>query len=319
MRVVIGPNGLGLEQVIDELKGVYPEVQFTHCADRAVLDAALPEAQVYFGWLGREQFLTAKKLKWLQSPSSGVDRFLAIPELRDGPVILTSARGTHGACLADSVMGMVLAFTRGIRECILAQPGHHWAARARPRLIELTGKTMGIVGLGTVGRAVAKRAQAFDMRIVAVDAFPGEKTGYVERVDGLDGLHTLLAESDVVVVTVPYTPQNAGLIGAPELAQLKPSTILVGISRGGIIDETALAAALHKGRLAGAALDVFVQEPLPEDSPLWDVPNLLITPHIAGGSQFEGPAICEIFKENLARYTHGEFPLRNQVDKLRGF
>lgn len=320
MRVVVGPNNLGLERVIDDLAPHYPGAQFTHCRDREALTKELADAEIYMGWLGRDEFLAAPALRWIQSPSSGVDRFLTIPELRDGDVILTSARGTHGVCLAEHTFALLLAFTRGIRQFVVEQQRHHWSNREwRSSMVELTGSTLGIVGFGAVGRAIARRAQAFDMRILAVDVACADRPEYVERLDDLSGLAALLGESDYVVVTVPYTAGNHGLIGAEELDLMKPEAILVGISRGGIIDEDALTDALRGGRLAGAGLDVVANEPLPSDSPLWDVPNLLITPHIAGGTQFECANILEIFAENLARYARGEFPLRNQVDKQRGF
>jgi phosphoglycerate dehydrogenase-like enzyme len=235
-------------------------------------------------------------------------------------VLLTSASGTHGACLAESALAMILAFTRGIKDCVLAQQSHTWAIRSiRPKLVEFTGSTMGIIGLGSVGRALAKRAQAFDLRVVAVDMYPVDKPDYVDALRGIEYLDDLLRESDYVVVTVPYTPQTVGMLGAEQLALMKPSAMLVGISRGGIIDQDALADALKEGRLAAAALDVFKPEPLPEDSELWDLENLLITPHTAGGTQFEGKYILDIFRENLGRFLRGDLPLRNQVDKERWF
>ena len=320
MRVLVGPNNMGLERVIDELRPLYPDIEFVHCATREGLREALAEADVFMGWATREDYLAAGRLRWIQSPSSGVDHFLAIPELQEGETLLTSARGTHGACLAEHAMGMILAFTRGIREFVFQQQQHHWSNREfRASMRELTGSTMGIVGLGTVGRAVAKRARAFDMRVIAVDMLPTEAPDGVERLDGLDGLPRLMAEADYVVVTVPYTDRTAGMIGADEIGCMKRTAMLVGISRGGVIDEDALAAALREGRLGAAALDVVSTEPLPADSPLWDAPNLLITPHVAGGTQFECDHIVDIFKENLARFTRGEKPRRNQVDKIRGF
>jgi D-2-hydroxyacid dehydrogenase (NADP+) len=319
-RVLVGPNAMGLEQVIDQVASLHPDWTFRHCAQPEALAQALTEADIYLGWLNREQFQGARSLRWIQSPSSGVDRFLTIPELANGDVILTSARGTHGACLAEHAFAMILAFTRGIRWFVDAQHERRWAGRDyRSRLVELTGSTMGIIGFGTVGRALAKRAAAFDMRIIAVDAFPCERPDYVASLEGLEGLDTLLAQSDYLVVTVPYTEKNQNLIGATQLSAMKASAMLVGISRGGIIDEDALAQALREGRIAAAALDVCCQEPLPADSPLWDVQNLLITPHVAGGTQFECGTILAIFAENLDRYQRGEFPLRNQVDKARGF
>ena len=320
MRVLVGPNGFGLQQVIEELSPKFPGIEFAFCADRADLAPEIADADIYFGWLGRDEFLAAEKIRWVQSPSSGTDRFLAIPELCDGEVILTSARGTHGACLAEHALAMIFAFTRGIKCCVVYQQKHQWANRElRPGMSELTGLTMGIVGFGTVGRALAKRAAAFDMRIVAVDLFPTDKPDYVESLTDLSNLDGLLGESDVVVVTVPYTAETRHMIGERELGLMKHSAILIGISRGGIIDQEALARALEAGELGGAGLDVSEPEPLPADSPLWDLQNCLISPHIAGGSQFEAPTIREIFCENLKRFVQGEFPLRSQVDKIRGF
>lgn len=318
--MLIGPNNLGLERVIPELEPLYSEVEFVHCADPERLAAELAEADIYLGWLSRDGFLAAKKIRWIQSPSSGVDKYLDIEELAEGDVILTSARGTHGACLAEHAFALILAFTRGIRQFVLEQQRHHWSNREwRASMRELNHSTLGIVGLGTVGRALALRARAFDMRVLAVDISAGEKPACVERLDSLEGLPHLLAESEYVVVTVPLTSKTRGMIGKRELTLMKPDALLVGISRGGVIDETALIAALQEGRLGAAALDVFEEEPLPEDSPLWDLPNVLITPHVAGGSQYESAMILDIFKENLGRFLRGEFPLRNQVDKHRGF
>ena len=320
MKVLIGPNPMGLEKALPDLAKEYPQIEFAHCADRMDLVKQIVDAEVYVGWLNRDLFLAAKKLQWVQSPSSGINYYLAIPEFVESDVLLSSARGTHSACLADSVFGMILAFTRRIREFILSQQKHEWTQRElRGEMVELTDSTMGIVGFGTVGRAVAKRAQAFDMRIIGVDLFPGEKPDYVAELRGLDSLDDLLRESDYIVVTVPHTPQTHGMIGAEQIAEMKRGALLVGISRGDIIDEAALVVALRSHRLAGAALDVFSQEPLPEDSELWDLSSLLITPHAAGGTQFENQYVLDIFAENMRRFVNQDFPLRNQIDKQQGF
>jgi D-2-hydroxyacid dehydrogenase (NADP+) len=320
MKVVIGTNPMGLEKAIPDLQTKYPDLEFVHVAQREDTLEMIRDAEIYVGWLNREIFLAAEKLKWVQSPSSGINYYLAIPEFVESDVLLTSASGTHGACLAESAFGMIFAFTRGLKTLVLSQKEHNWNARAtRGCLMELTGSTMGIVGLGRVGRAVAKRAACFDMRVIAVDIFPNNKPDFVEALWGLERLHDLLREADFVVVTVPYTPDTDNMIGPDEIAQMKPTAMLVGISRGHIIDEQALAEALRNGKLAYAALDVFAQEPLPADSELWDIENLLITPHIAGGTQLEGKYIIEILDENLGRFLRGDFPLRNQTDKVRGF
>jgi phosphoglycerate dehydrogenase-like enzyme len=320
MKVLVGPNVMGLERALPELSREHPDVRFVYCAERERVVEEIADAEIYMGHLGREHFVAARKLKWVQSPSTGVNYYLAIPELKDGDCLLTGARGTHSACLAESIFAMILAFTRGIRDSVIAQPGHKWAMRdIRPKLVELTGGTVGFVGYGAMARATAERMKAFGARCIAVDRFPEACPQEHAEVWGLTSLNELLSVSDYVVVTVPYTEQVHGMIGAAQLAKMKPSAILVGISRGGIIDQVALAEALRNGVIAGAALDVFEPEPLPADSELWDIPNLLITPHIAGGTQYEGERIIRIFRENLNRYLNGDRPLINQVDKELGY
>lgn len=320
MKVLIGPNPMALQDAIPELQGKYPQLNFSYCADRELLAQAIADADIYMGWMNRDLFLAAKNLKWVQSPSSGINYYLDIPEFVTSSTLLTSARGTHAGCLAESTMGMILAFNRGIRGSILHQRDHHWAGRElRPGMLELRGSTMGIIGLGAVGCTIAERAAPFGMRIIACDLFPPTKPACVESLGGLDQLDELLRQSDYVVVTVPWTAQTKDMIGAKQIALMKPTAMLIGISRGGIINQDALIAALREGRLRAAALDVCHPEPLPPDSELWDLDNLLLTPHIAGGTQFEGEYILDIFRENLGRFVSGNLPLRNQIDKARGF
>lgn len=320
MKILIGANPMGLEETLPPC-GEGHDVTFVHEPDRKKLSAAIADADVYVGWIGEEQFAAAERLKWIQSPSSGTNYYLAIPALVESDVLLTSARGTHAACVADSAMAMILAFTRGIRESVLAQPNADWEAgrTARPQLLELTGSTMGIVGIGAIGQAIAKRAKAFGMRVEAVDGFTTDGGEYVDAVMPIEKLDALMAASDYVVVTLPWTRETNGMIGADAIGRMKPTAMLVGMSRGGIIDQDALCTALEKKTIRAAALDVFDPEPLPADSALWKLDNLLITPHIAGGTQLEGHYIADIFRENLARFLANDLPLRNQVDKKRGF
>ena len=320
MHILIGPNSHDLEQVIPELKAHHPDLTITVAKDRSEVAKKVADAEVYIGWLSRDDFLAAKKLRWIQSPSTGVDSFLRIPELRESDVILTNARGVHAAPLAEQTFAMIFGFTRGMKVFLEHQQRHAWAGRdARDGLVELTGSTMGIVGYGTVGRATAERALAFGMRVLAVDLLPGEKADRGVQVGGLEHLDELLRQSDYVVVTVPLTEQTRGMIGAEQIAQMKPTAMLIGISRGGIIDEAALVDALASGKLACAALDVFETEPLPADSPLWDIENLIVLPHAAGGTQYEAASLRAIFTENVDRFVRGDVPLRNEVGKLRGF
>jgi len=319
VKVLIG-LAPGLPEAVPELRKDYPQVKFESILEVDDLEAAIADADVYVGLLNRNLFLAAKRLKWIQAPSAGVEAFLAIPELVESDVRLTNARGVSSACVAESAMAMILAFTRGIKEAVLNQQKRAWSFfEIRSHMVELTGSTMGIIGLGAIGRALAKRAKAFDLRILAVDINPIQKPDEVDALWGIERLEDLLRQSDYVVITVPYTPQTRNMIDEEQLALMKPSAMLIVVSRGGIVNEKALARALREKRLAAAALDVFEAEPLPPDSELWDIPNLLITPHIAGATQYEAQRLLALFRENLDRFLEGRFPLINEVDKLRGY
>jgi phosphoglycerate dehydrogenase-like enzyme len=320
MKVFITRTQMDLPDRIPDLKLKFPDVDFQYCADRGQVQDLVGDADVYVGGINGDIFAAAKNVKWIQSSSTGINPYLAIPELVESDVLLTSARGAHSVCLAESVMAMILAQTRGIVDCMRLVTERKWSGRGiRSNLVELRGTTMGIIGFGSVGRALAKRAQAFDMQIVAVDIFADDKPDYVAELWSLDRLNDLLEASDYVVITVPYTPETDGMIGAKQFALMKKSAMLVLISRGGIVDQVALAEALREGQIARAAIDVAVPEPLPPESELWDLENLLITFHVAGGSQYESQYFYDLFAENLGRFMRGELPLRNQIDKKQGF
>lgn len=321
MKVLVGANPMGLEKAIPALSTQFPDIEFVHCPDRGEqLVSQIADADIYMGWLTPAAFSAAKQLKWIQSPSSGVNMFLDIPELRNGEVLLTSASGTHGAAVAESAMAMILAITRGLWPAILDQGKRVWQPQPiRAKMVELTGSTLGIVGCGAIGRALAQRAKGFDMHVIGVDLNANQTIPHVDELWSLDRLDDLMAASDYVVVLVPFTAQTENMIGAAQIAKMKPTAILVGISRGGIINQDALIDALRAKQIACAALDVFMPEPLPADSPLWEMDNVLLAPHIAGGTQMEGKYIIEIFTENLQRLLAGNVPLRNQVNKVAGF
>lgn len=327
MKILIGVNPMGLEKSIPALQAQYPSFEIAYCPDRGeTLTQMIADTDIYMGWLDRNAFLAARQLKWIQSPSSGVNMFLDIPELAAGnatdlkEVLLTSASGTHAAAVAESAMAMILAETRGIRPAILDQASKAWnAPTIRAKMVELTGSTMLIVGLGAIGRALAQRAKGFDMRVIAVDLNPAATSPHVDAVYPLHQMGDVMGQADYVVVLVPFTPQTENMFGAAEIAKMKSNALLVGMSRGGIINQDALVAALKAGTLAGALLDVFKPEPLPAESELWTLPNVLVAPHIAGGTQYEGKYIMDIFNENLTRFLAGQRPLRNEVDKVAGF
>ena len=320
MKVLFSRSLMNLEKSIPDLRQKYPNIEFDYCPNRDEVAGVIGDVDIYVGGLNSEIFKAAKKLKWIQSPSSGMNGYMKIPELVASDVLLTSASGTHGPGLAESALGMILAFTRGIRTSIFRQQEHVWAARElRPKMIELTGTTLGIVGFGAFGRHLAERAQIFGLKIIAVDMFPTNKPDYVNELWNVDRLDDLLRQSDYAVIALPLTPETDNLIDADKIALMKPTAMLLAMSRGGIVDQDAVGQALREKRLGAAALEVTRPEPLPADSDLWDIENLLITPHIAGGTQYERQYVIDIFCHNLDKFLRDDLPLRNQVSFKHGF
>jgi phosphoglycerate dehydrogenase-like enzyme len=279
-------------------------------------DEELPTADVVYGKLLPDQVARAKKLRWLQTTSVGVDAILC-PELIQQDVILTNTRGCCGATIAEHAMSFLMALTRGVG---MAAQHRAWVDLG-VKQVELRGLTMGIIGLGGIGREVARRAQAMDMYVIAVDAEPMYEERY-RMADELylvdDGLDLMLKRADVLVSCAPLTPRTQGLIGAKQFSLMKDGSYLVNISRGPIVKTDDLVAALKSGKLAGAGLDVTDPEPLPNDHPLWQQKNVIITPHKAGASQLVVARESAIFTENVRRYVQG-LPMLNVVDKEKGY
>ncbi len=260
----------------------------------------------------------APNLRWIQFSSSGVVHLVQMMGLAESDVAVTNAAGIHGTPLAEFVLLSMLFFAKDMPRVLTDQRRHHWERFAGQ---PLRGRTAGIVGLGRVGREVARLAKAMGMRVIGTKRSTegANPTEYgVDAIYPFDGLRSLLAGSDYLVLSVPLTPETDGLIGELELAAMKPGAVLINISRGAVVDEAALISALRSGRLRGAALDVFAVEPLPPDSPLWDMPNVLVTPHSMSTVTSENEAVVEVFVDNLRRYLAGQ-PLRNVFDRARGY
>jgi phosphoglycerate dehydrogenase-like enzyme len=261
----------------------------------------------------------APRLRWIQLSSSGVVHIVEQMGLGDRPIVVTNAAGMHALPLAEFVLFAMLHFAKRMPRVLADQRRHHWERFA---LDTLPGKTLGIVGLGHVGRAIARLARSAGLRVVAVR----RTAGAASTSDSTDadavyppaGLRTLLGESDYVVLIVPLTPETAGLLGKAEFALMRPGAILINIGRGQLVDEAALVESLRSGHLGGAALDVFATEPLPTASPLWDKPNVLVTPHSMSTAFGENEWLVDLFSDNLRRYLAGQ-PLRNVFDRARGY
>jgi phosphoglycerate dehydrogenase-like enzyme len=274
------------------------------------------DCDALIGIIDEEMLENAGQLRWMQSLSSGVDMFL-FPAFVESDIILTSEKGLVGAHLADHAFGLLLALTRSIA---WATRLRSWDHRLEMRLVnrELTGMTAGLIGLGGTGVAVARRAHAFGMHCLAIDPDVTDSPDGVELLGGPEHLVDLARRSNVLFVCCPKTNETQGMVNAQVLAAMPAGGYLVNVTRGGIVDETALVDAILSGHLTGAGLDVTAEEPLPADSPLWAHDQIIMTPHTAGASQHRIGRIIDRVITNLQNLTSGE-PLEGVIDKRKGY
>ncbi len=309
-------------RLVGELARRFPDVRFESPAGRGEAEALLGGVEVVYGPLLRpENFHLARRLRWVHMSAAGVGSVL-FPELVESDVVLTNGRGLHAVSMAEHALGLMLSIARKLHLARDLQQRRQWGQldlwTGEPSFSQLAGGTLALVGLGAVGSAVAERAAALGMHVIAVRPHPAADPAPVHEQWGLDRLHEALARADWVVLAAPHTSATRGLIGAEALARMKPSAVLVNLGRGALVDEPALVEALRAGRLAGAGLDVTRKEPLEPDSPLWAMPNVVITPHVSGlGPRYWERAV-EQFAANLERYLAGR-PLFNVVDKRAGY
>jgi phosphoglycerate dehydrogenase-like enzyme len=286
------------------------------------LDTALARAEVLYGFPpspegARELLARAPHLRWFQAASAGVDRLeqSGFPERQ---VVVTNSSGVHPTPIGEYVLMVMLMFAKRAHRFLRAQAERRWI-RFLPA--ELKGSTVGVVGMGRIGTEVARLAKAAGCRVLGMRRSASSRRAGEAPADEVlppSDLPYLLSESDYVVLAVPLTPETRHLIGPEQLRAMKPAAVLINISRGAVIDEAALVRALKDGWIGGAALDVFEREPLPEDSELWGMENVIVSPHISGGTEFYFQRAVPIFCENLRRYLDGR-PLMNVVDPERGY
>ncbi|HEY5647399.1 MAG TPA: D-2-hydroxyacid dehydrogenase [Pseudomonadales bacterium] len=276
------------------------------------------DADVIFGPAPPALFAKAQRLRWVQAIASGVDGYL-YPDFVDSDVLLTSEKGLVGEHLADHAFGLLLMLTRQLATAHRLGPDS-WAHRVEMRRqeVELTGMTMGIFGLGGTGRATARRAAAFGMRCIAVDRDQVPPAREVEDVLPLDRIEEFLGAADVIAVCCPLTGETRSFFDAATFARMRRGAWLVNVTRGEVLVEADLVAALKSGQLAGAALDVAPREPLPPESELWSLPNVVMTPHTAGASQFRAGRNLDRFVRNVERFAGGK-PLEGLIDKRAGY
>jgi phosphoglycerate dehydrogenase-like enzyme len=256
----------------------------------------------------------APKVRWFHGSQAGIDAYRDSGFV-ESEVAITLGRGWASRPIAEWVIGAILLLAKLYPKWVNSEARRQWSGG---RIEEILGQTVGIFGLGGIGAETARLAHALGMRVIAAKRSPSAPPPFVDALYGPDGLSVLLAESDYLVLAAPATPETENLIGAPELAKMKPTARVINVGRGNILDENALAAALSEGRLAGAALDVYRVEPLPADSPLRSAPNILLSPHRSFLTHRLDERVIEPFLDNLRRYLAGE-PLVNRYDPERGY
>ncbi len=324
-------------QQLDELRALSPYIKVQ--SHPLAQGAELPEdkwarAEVLYTFRALPQPEHAPNLRWIQFHLAGIEEHLNAPVLHRPDVQATTLSGANAPQVAEHALALMLALGHHVDDMLVDQLQRKWPTRRAERYLanELLGSTVGIIGYGSIGQRLARLLQSFDVTILAAkrDLLSNDRPDYlvdgqgdptaslVRRLYPGKALRTMLKDCDYIVITVPLTADTRGMIGAKQLAALKPSAYLIDVSRGGVLDHTALISALEKKQLAGAALDVFPEEPLAADSPLWELPNVIISPHVAGLSPHYLERAFALFKENMRRYLAGE-DLLNKINLERGY
>jgi phosphoglycerate dehydrogenase-like enzyme len=285
--------------------------------DKAEIEPFLEQIEIGMGDIPFELIPRMPNLKWLQLWSAGADVLQRFPVLKELPFQLTTTSGIHGRQIAEHLFAMLLGWNRCLPAALAAQRKRQWLFIKDPQLAALSGKTMLIAGFGAIGRTIARIAQAFGMEVIGLRRRPAKAEDGV-RLEDACGLRDLLPLADYVVNILPATPDTRHFFGSAEVARMKNSAVYINVGRGATTDEAALAGALGAKRIAGALLDVTEIEPLPGDSPLWDLDNIIITGHYAGCHPEYSRMAMAVALDNLDRYKRGE-PLKNLVDKIKGY
>ena len=308
--------------LVEKIAERFPDVRFESPQRQADADLLIPEADVVLGWAVRpHNFASASRLGWIHLTAAGVGSAL-FPELVASEVVVTNSRGLHATSIAEHVLGMMLAFARKLHLARDAQHDARWIDRALwaepPDFRQLEGESLGLVGLGQIGRALARRAKAMGMVVQAVTRTPRIDPAPADAVWPVERLGDLAAASDWLVVAAPSTPATRGLVSRAVLERMPPHAVLLNVGRGALVDEPALIERLERGAIAGAGLDVFAEEPLPVESPLWRMPQVIVTPHVSGYGPRYWERALELFAANLRARLAGR-PLANVVDKREGY
>lgn len=306
----------------ERLQQQFPDHQFLQFQNYDHVEQEISDSDVFIGWsLRLEQFSQARRLRWVHSPAAAIHQ-LMYPEMIKSNVVVTNATGVHGPVVAEHAVTVLLALAKRLPQAMQYQRNQEWAQsqlwrdQIKPR--EVADATVVVVGLGAIGRQFTIRAKALGMKVIAIRENPAKGTEGADAVYSSAEIDLVLPQADYVLLCTPVTPATNKLINAARLSKIKPDAYLINVARGTLIDEPALLDALRNRRIAGAALDVFTEEPLPPNSPFWPLDNLLITPHTAAVTERLWERHYALITENLQRFITGR-PLLNQVDKNRGY
>lgn len=313
---VVGPPRLSADEV-RQIRAGNPKVELTIPGNAAELEEVLPEVDVIFGSVSPEMLKSARRLRWLQATEAGMERLL-FRELIDSPVVVTNMARVFAPAISETAIGMLLALARGFNRYFFPQfQQKHW--QTRRDLVEVSGMTMGVVGLGGIGSATAAKAHdAFEMRILAVDAKPMAKPRFIDTLREPGWLMEMVPQVDVLVSAAPATRETEKMFNEKVFRSMKKTAYFLSLSRGWLVDTPALARALTEGWIAGAGVDVSDQEPAPREHPFYGCPNVVVTCHSAGFSPQRQVRLVGLLAENVRRYSSG-LPLLNVVDKQRGY
>ena len=308
--------------LVQSIRTRYPSLGVVHLPDYERLDAEIPDADIFAGWtLKPEQVASARRLKWIHCLAAGVNQLMR-DDLRQSSVVITNSRHVHALTMAEHALGLILALARRLPSAVRYQQRRHWAQQdiwdEQPHPMEINGRTLLIVGYGAIGQELAQRARACGVRVVGVKRDPTRATEHADSVVGTDQLASVLPEADFVVLAAPLTPETHHFFGAEQFAAMKNNAYFINIGRGALVDADALVAALREKIIAGVAIDVAEVEPLAPDNPLWEAPNLLLTPHLSAVSERLWHRHAALLLYNLDRYFAGR-ELLNIVDKQRGY
>ena len=318
LKVVVGTDHVGTHYA-DELRDSFPEIEFIVAYERAEQLEAIRDADAFFGWPTGEAFAVAQNLKWIACPGMGIDKIVAYQNIVDSDVPITNAPGTHVTSMGDHVIGAMVGLTHRFQEAFVDRQNKVWdTQKYASRITELTGTTVGILGLGAIGRAVADRVSVFGTTTFAIDPGPTDIPSSVRECWDLDRLDDLCRLSNFLVIAAPVLDSTRNSIDARRIGLMPKGSYVIVISRGEIVDENALCDALESGHLAGAALDATAVEPLADDSRLWTLPNVILTPHSSALTPELYQMRREAFTANLRRFAAGQ-PLKDVCNKTAGF